>query len=415
MKTGPDPMAPLAHRILRLRNDNLVPRPWGGLRLRAFKQLPDRGQTSRFGESFEVAACPGDPEAAAYPSRVLGPDGAQPLLQDLLAAHGSAILGRAATTVEQPSLMLLPKFLDVESLLSVQAHPPGNPECYVILDADPGATLRLGFRRDVTAADLIDACRRGRDEQQALLDLCGERVSPEALHATLAPLLAQRGQCGDTLAGAIADWLPQQRGSAAATQLLGSLHARYWGMLDLLNEIPLRSGQVIFNATPPRLRGAGPAHAEVHALGDPEEHETLLLEIRRPGVTWRAWDHGRFPLRALDIERAVGALNLAATRPEEFIAGQLTETALGTMRPLIACQAFSALHLTPDTDRDLSLDTEHFPVTLHGIAGRVRISSGDDTVLIGRGESALLPAALGECRFRAETPGGQLIAVRVYS
>ena len=415
MKTGSDPLAPLARRILRLRNDNLVPRPWGGLRLCAFKHLSDGGQSSRFGESFEVAACPGDPEASAYPSRVLGPDGTQPLLQELLAAHGAAILGRAVTTASQPSLPLLPKFLDVESLLSVQAHPPGNPECYVILDTDPGATLRLGFRRDVAAADLIDTCRRGREEQQALLDLCGERVSPEALHATLAPLLAQRGQCGDTLAAAIAHWLPNQPVGPDATRLLGALHARYWDMLDLLNEIPLRGGQVIFNATPPRLRGAGQINAEVHALGDPEEHETLLLEIRRPGVTWRAWDHARFPLRTLDIERAIGALNLAATRPEEFIAGDLSETALGTMRPLLACPSFSALHLAAERERDLMLDTENVPVTLHGIAGQVRVSGGGDTVLLGRGESALLPAALGECRIRAATPNGQLIAVRVYS
>lgn len=414
MNTGPDPSAILARRILRLRTDNLVPRPWGGLRLCAFKQLPDSGQSSRFGESFEVAACPGDPEAAAYPSRVLAPDGTQPLLQELLAANGAEILGRVVTAAPA-SLPLLPKFLDVESLLSVQAHPPGNPECYVILDADPGATLRLGFRRDVAAADLIDACHRGRQEQQALLDLCGERVSPEALHATLAPLFAQRGQCGDTLTAAIAHWLPNQRVSTDATRLLGALHARYWDMLDLLNEIPLRSGQVIFNATPSRLRGAGPVNAEVHALGDPAEHETLLLEIRRPGVTWRAWDHARFPLRALDIERAVGALNLSATRPEEFIAGDLTETTLGTMRPLIACPSFAALHLAPDRERDLTLDTENVPVTLHGIAGQVRVSGGGDTVLLGRGESALLPAALGECHVRAATPGGQLIAVRVYS
>lgn len=406
----------LAREILPLRNDNLVPRPWGGSRLRAFKQLPGAGDASRFGESFEVAAAPDDTEAAAHPSRIQRRDGAEIVLSDLLAEQGAAILGRAANGDTPPSLPLLPKFLDVKSLLSVQAHPEGNPECYIILDADPGATLRLGFRCDVGGVELIDACQRGRREQQELLTLCADHVDPAALHTVLAPLFARREAPAESLATAIASLLREGCVTEPVLKLLDALHARYWEMLDRLNEIPLHPGQVIFNVTPDRLRGDGPHNAEVHALGDPEEHEVLLLEIRRPGTTYRAWDNVRFPLRALDIERAIGALNLAATRPEEFLAGDLATTRCGEARLLVTCDAFSVLHLAPEVTVDLRLDTEDQPITLHGIAGRVRVSSDadDGTVVLARGESALLPAALGRCRFRAETTGAQLIAVRVH-
>jgi hypothetical protein len=404
----------LARQILPLRNDNLVPRPWGGFRLRAFKQLPDAGDAVRFGESFEVAAAPGDTEAAAYPSRIQCPDGADIVLADLLTEQGAAILGRAANGGAE--LPLLPKFLDVKSLLSVQAHPAGNPECYIILDADPGATLRLGFCRDVGGTELTEACQRGRREQQELLAMCADQVDPAALHTALAPLFARRDAPTAALATAIAPLLPDGHVTAPVLKLLDALHARYWEMLDRLNEIPLHPGQVLFNVTPDRLRRDGPHNAEVHALGDPGEHEVLLLEIRRPGPTYRAWDNVRFPLRELDIERAIGALNLAATHPDEFIAGDLATTRCGEARTLVTCDTFSVLHLAPEVTADLRLDTEDYPITLHGIAGRVRVSSDADdrTIVLARGESALLPAALGQCRFRAEAPGAQLIAVRVH-
>ena len=55
---------------------------------------------------------------------------------------------------------LLPKTLAVAELLSVQAHPPGNTEVYVIIAADAGATIRLGFKTDVDARRVRGARRR---------------------------------------------------------------------------------------------------------------------------------------------------------------------------------------------------------------------------------------------------------------
>jgi hypothetical protein len=98
---------------------------------------------------------------------------------------------------------------------------------------------------------------------------------------------------------------------------LTALRTAYWDTLERLNAIPVAAGQVIYNATPARLTAVSgqPASAEVHALGSPEGRAVLALEIRRPGPTFRAWDNVRFPLRNLDIDAALAALNLQATSP----------------------------------------------------------------------------------------------------
>jgi hypothetical protein len=89
-------------------------------------------------------------------------------------------------------------------------------------------------------------------------------------------------------------------------------------------------GQVIYNANPEAVSAATgrPRSAEVHALGNPQGKEILALEIRRPGPTFRAWDHARFPLRPIDVDKTLDALNLQATRPADFIV---------TPRPLAGC------------------------------------------------------------------------------
>lgn len=55
-------------RVIRLRPDNLIPRPWGGVQLAAFKGLSQEAGSGPIGESFEVCAFPDDAEAGAHPS-----------------------------------------------------------------------------------------------------------------------------------------------------------------------------------------------------------------------------------------------------------------------------------------------------------------------------------------------------------
>ena len=102
------------------------------------------------------------------PSTVAHPRGDRALLTDLLVSQDVAILGAAVLASEGLRLPLLPKFLDVSGLLSVQAHPPGNPELYVVLEADAEAALYLGFKAQLDPTpwqnrwtDALGTCRPG--------------------------------------------------------------------------------------------------------------------------------------------------------------------------------------------------------------------------------------------------------------
>jgi mannose-6-phosphate isomerase len=74
---------------------------------------------------------------------------------------------------EQP---LLAKYLFTSERLSIQVHPndeqarargfnSGKSECWYILDAEPGATLGLGLKREVSAEELRSAALDGSIEQ----------------------------------------------------------------------------------------------------------------------------------------------------------------------------------------------------------------------------------------------------------
>src|SRR5690606_20428701 len=95
-----------------------------------------------------------DVEAAQYPSIVPLADGTEVPLPRLLERHAEALLGADFVRRYGRRWPLLPKTLDVAELLSVQGHPPGNTEVYVVMDAEPGATIRLGFAVDVDAGAL---------------------------------------------------------------------------------------------------------------------------------------------------------------------------------------------------------------------------------------------------------------------
>ena len=137
----------------------------------------------------------------------------------------------------------------------------------------------------------------------------------------LKPWLARRGAEPAELEAALRPLLADGGVGPTSKARLAALHGTYWAVLDSLNAIPVKAGDVIYNANPPRIAAASgnPISAEVHALGNPEGRGVFALEIRRPGTTFRAWDNVRFPLRDIDIDAALEALNLTATEPAEFI------------------------------------------------------------------------------------------------
>ncbi|MFN9157567.1 MAG: type I phosphomannose isomerase catalytic subunit [Planctomyces sp.] len=132
---------------------------WGGRRLGTVlgKSI---GNESDYAESWEIANQPEhDSVVAAGPLRGI-------TLSELMLAGGESLLGRQCQLSQFP---LLIKFLDANDWLSLQVHPDdmlareygaqerGKTECWVILQADPGARICCGLRRGVTSAEL----RRG--------------------------------------------------------------------------------------------------------------------------------------------------------------------------------------------------------------------------------------------------------------
>ena len=402
--------ADLATRLLKPQRDNLVERPWGGDRLRSFKSL-SASPGRRFGESFEISADDADDEARLHPSVLELADGSTITLPALLAVHADALLGEAFVRCYGRRFPLLPKLLDVAELLSVQAHPPGNTEVYVIVDADPGATIRLGFAVDVDAVTLTAQLAGGRRDQQRVLELIGADFADE-LQALLKGWLARRTvRPTEELRRALVERLPEATTWAEVDARLKSLHETYWTVLDSMNAIPVKAGDVVYNSNPPRVVAASgkPASAEVHALGNTEGRGVFALEIRRPGPTLRAWDNVRFPLRNLDIEGALEAVNLTATRPEDFIVEQ-KHVRPGVTRS-VDCEYFRLEHLEPSASLgiDVPASSAH---CLHALGGSVSVWRGREEIgTLERGESAFAPAGVGAYRIVAEDTPAAVVRV----
>jgi len=132
---------------------NLVEAVWGGNRIEAMKGLPFTGKN--IGESWECSTHPN------HPSMVSPGDGSIISLGELLDFVGEDVLGREIYREFEGRLPILVKFLDARENLSVQVHPSdekaaelgetdtGKTEAWLILGAEPGSFLYLGFRDDV--------------------------------------------------------------------------------------------------------------------------------------------------------------------------------------------------------------------------------------------------------------------------
>jgi mannose-6-phosphate isomerase class I len=403
----------LATRLLKPWRDNLVERPWGGARMREFKRLPlPEHDTAPVGESFEIAADDGDDEARQHPSLLTLDDGSRIALPALLAVHADTLLGDAFVQLYGRRYPLLPKLLDVAELLSVQAHPPGNTEVYVIVDADPGATLRLGFAADVSAETLAADLGAGRREQQRLLDLVGGVMTPDELQAELKGWFARSTATPAELQATLGRSLGAGVRWPEVAASLALLHGVYWRALHAMNAIPVAAGDVIYNANPPRVVEASgqPASAEVHALGNPEGRGILALEIRRPGPTLRAWDNVRFPLRPVDVDAALANVNLKATGPEDFIVEQKPVRA--GVRRSVDGDYFRLEHFDLGVGDAIDVPAT-LPHSLHMLAGKAAVHGADGRVLgtLERGESALVPVGVGAYRVAAEGETAALVKV----
>jgi mannose-6-phosphate isomerase class I len=413
--------ARLATGLLKPLPNNFVERPWGGVAIRAHKnlcalpaQVESAGQG--LGEVFEISACRSDAEARAHPSRLRLTDGSEIPLDRLLERHGELLLGREFTQRYGACFPLLPKTLDIKELLSVQGHPPGHAEAYVIIDAAPGATIRLGFERDVAAAELAAQLRDGRRLQRQLLAALPQGLDQLRLQRVLAPWLAARARASAELRVDLERLVaPSTLRWSAAEPLAARLRDRYWEVLELMNACEVSAGQILYNATPARLLAphAAPT-AEVHALGNPEGHEILLLEVRRPGPTLRAWDNARFPLREIDIDGTLAALNLRRTEPAEFVVEPCAVPGRpGVFRTVESTHfRLETLRLAPHSTIEVDGEPPH---SLHAIDGVAVIerAQGEGLGTLERGESAIVAAGVGAYRLGAGAASAELVKVNL--
>lgn len=96
-------------------------------------------------------------------------------LKELFAEQNEAMLGKQAGQFERFPLLL--KFLDAKEMLSVQVHPSdahkellpagerGKTECWLVMDAEPGASIYAGLKEGVTPETLREKSEAGTVEE----------------------------------------------------------------------------------------------------------------------------------------------------------------------------------------------------------------------------------------------------------
>ncbi len=123
---------------------------WGGTKLQGLYGRENGGD--KISESWEVS---------------VHPDGVSQPLAAFLAEHPQAVPGE---------LPVLIKYIDAMENLSVQVHPDdeyarrvendnGKTEMWYIVDADPGAGIYCGFRRDTTPQEFLSKVHDGTVEE----------------------------------------------------------------------------------------------------------------------------------------------------------------------------------------------------------------------------------------------------------
>jgi hypothetical protein len=402
----------VASGLLKPLNSNLVRRPWGGTLIPEFKGLSQAPKDEMpYGEAFEIAAYDDDTEARQYPSVLRFQDGSEASLARVLDSQVEALLGARFVAQFGRSFPLLPKTLNIKELLSVQAHPEGNTEVYIIIDAEPGATIRLGFNGDMDAEEFKKELLEGRGRQERILSLLGNDMDPLQFHGRVSPWLAQRETSVEELSGVIA---VNDAHRDEISALLTELKILYWRVLDSMNVVPVSAGQVIHNVNPDRFLtdSRRSPSAEVHALGNPEGKEILALEIRRPGPTFRAWDNVRFPIREIDVDVAIHALNLQATTVDDFIVQPVPVEGLKGVSCSVNSAAFRVEHLRPGPSGCVEVPDE-LPHCLHAIRGNARFLTANDRAIgdLRRGESAIVPIGVRQYRVESSTDDTEIIKV----
>jgi len=130
---------------------HFVHKIWGGNKLRAFKGLNESGQ--KIGETWEISC--------------------------LLEGASFYKENKLSQIIETEKLPYLAKFLDTTDNLSVQVHPnddyakrventKGKTECWLILEAEKGAGIYLGFKKGIKKEAFFTAVKNNENLESFL-------------------------------------------------------------------------------------------------------------------------------------------------------------------------------------------------------------------------------------------------------
>jgi mannose-6-phosphate isomerase len=141
----------------------LKERIWGGDMLSKMKNVAAK---ARIGESWELSGVPGDVSVVSG-GPLKGND-----LNELSEVYMGDLVGEHVFGKYGEQFPLLIKLIDARDVLSIQVHPDdklaarrhnsyGKTEMWYVVDADPGASLYVGFKRKTSREEYLAAVEAG--------------------------------------------------------------------------------------------------------------------------------------------------------------------------------------------------------------------------------------------------------------
>lgn len=141
---------------------------WGGVKLN--RLFGKNAQSSRLGESWELSGYEND-ESVVNNGFLAGNS-----LTELVEIYMGELIGDKVYEDYGQSFPLLFKLIDANDNLSIQVHPGdeiaaerhdsfGKTEMWYVVDAEPGASLIIGFKKDCDRDTYLDALEAGNIEE----------------------------------------------------------------------------------------------------------------------------------------------------------------------------------------------------------------------------------------------------------
>ncbi|NDV47171.1 mannose-6-phosphate isomerase [Paludibacter sp. 221] len=140
---------------------------WGGTKLQKLFNKPAKSE--RIGESWELSGYKED-KSVVTNGFLAGND-----IEELIEVYMGELVGDEVFDKFGLSFPLLFKLIDANDDLSIQVHPNdevgaerhdacGKTEMWYVLDAEPGAELIIGFSKDTSREEYIEAVEKGKVE-----------------------------------------------------------------------------------------------------------------------------------------------------------------------------------------------------------------------------------------------------------